>query len=108
MGNELPAYILGALTAVGGTMGYVRTGSMPSIVAGMTVGILYLVGGYRIQNRLPYGNELALLASVVLAGSSIPRAIRSQKPLPTGLSVLATFGLYTFGKAWQPTKGKTL
>lgn len=64
----------------------------------------YLIGGYRIQNRLSYGNELALLASVILAGSSIPRAMRSQKPLPTGLSVLATYGLYTFGKAWQAQK----
>ena len=104
-------------------MGYVRTGSVPSIAAGLTVGILvsielcisyryrlelnvqqYLIGGYRIQNRLTYGTELALLASVVLAGSSIPRAIRSQKPLPAGLSVLATYGLYTFGKAWQAKK----
>jgi len=38
--NEIPAYILGALTAGGGTMGYIRTGSVPSIAAGLTVGIL--------------------------------------------------------------------
>lgn len=100
MGVETPAYILGALTAGGGTMGYVRTGSVPSIVAGVTVGTLYLIGGYRIQNRQSYGVELALLASIVLAGSSIPRALRSQKPLPTGLSVLALYGLYTFGNAY--------
>jgi len=101
MGNELPAYILGALTAGGGVTGYVRTGSVPSIAAGVTVGVLYGLGGLRIQNRQPYGIELALLASVILAGSSIPRAIRSQKPLPLGLSVLALFGLYTFGNAYR-------
>lgn len=56
-GIELPAYILGALTAGGGTMGYVRTGSIPSIAAGLTVGSLYLLGGYRIQNRQSYGVE---------------------------------------------------
>jgi hypothetical protein len=33
----------------------------------------YLIGGYRIQNRLAYGVEAALLASIILAGSSIPR-----------------------------------
>ena len=54
-----------------------------------------------MQNRQPYGVELALLASVVLAGSSIPRAIASQKPLPMGLSALALYGLYTFGSAWN-------
>ena len=38
-------------------MGYVRTGSIPSIAAGLTVGSLYLLGGYRAQNRQPYGIE---------------------------------------------------
>ena len=92
---------MAVLTAGGGTMGYVRTGSVPSIAAGCTVGALYGLGGYRIANRQPYGVELGLLASVVLAGSSIPRAIRSGKPLPIGLSVLATLGLWQFGMAWS-------
>ncbi|EHL03627.1 hypothetical protein GLAREA_00783 [Glarea lozoyensis ATCC 20868] len=101
MGIETPAYIIGALTAGGGTFGYVKTGSIPSVAAGLTVGTLYLLGGYRIQNRQSYGVELALLASIILAGSSIPRALRSQKPLPAGLSALALYGLYTFGTAWN-------
>jgi uncharacterized membrane protein (UPF0136 family) len=64
----------------------------------------YLLGGYRIQSKQSYGVELALLASIILAGSSIPRAIKSQKPLPTGLSVLALYGLYTYGSAWYAKK----
>ncbi|KAF1981341.1 upf0136 domain-containing protein [Aulographum hederae CBS 113979] len=95
------AFFLGLLTAGGGITGYVRTGSMPSVIAGVTVGSLYAAGGYRIQNKQPYGVELALFASIVLAGSSIPRAIRSGKPLPIGLSVLAAYGLWNFGGAWQ-------
>ncbi|KAF2754294.1 putative UPF0136 membrane protein [Pseudovirgaria hyperparasitica] len=98
---EQTAFIIGTLTSVGGSIGYFRTGSVPSIAAGLTVGALYGLGGLRIQNRQPYGVELALLASLVLAGSSIPRAIRSGKPLPVGLSVLATYGLYQFGTAWN-------
>ena len=61
----------------------------------------YTFGGLRIQKRQPYGVELALLASIVLAGSSIPRAIKTQKPLPIGLSIIAAFGLYSFGLAFQ-------
>jgi uncharacterized membrane protein (UPF0136 family) len=95
------AFFLGALTAGGGITGFVRTGSVPSIAAGVTVGALYGLGGLRIRNRAPYGVELALLASVVLAGSSVPRAIRSGKPLPIGLSLLAAFGLYSFGMAYK-------
>ncbi|KAK5947415.1 hypothetical protein PMZ80_001565 [Knufia obscura] len=101
MASELPAFILGALTSVGGTMGYVRTGSVPSIAAGLTVGALYGLGGYRIQKRQPYGIELALIASIILAGSSIPRAIRTGKPLPAGLSVLAASGLFVYGRAFM-------
>ncbi|CZT19610.1 related to UPF0136 domain protein [Ramularia collo-cygni] len=95
------ALILGALTAGGGITGYVRTGSIPSVTAGCTVGAFYLLGSYRISNKQSYGVELALLASVILAGSSIPRAVRGGfKPLPTGLSVLATIGLLQFGMAF--------
>ena len=88
------------LTAGGGITGYARAGSVPSLAAGCSVGALYLLGGYRIQNKQTYGVELALLASVVLAGSSLPRAIKTQKGLPIGLSVLAAAGLYNFGMAF--------
>lgn len=54
-----------------------------------------------MRNRQPYGVEFALLASLVLAGSSIPRAIRSQKPLPVALSIVAAYGLFNFGQAWR-------
>jgi uncharacterized membrane protein (UPF0136 family) len=96
---SLTGYILATLTAGGGITGYVRTGSIPSVAAGCTVGALYALGAYRIQQRQPYGVELALLASVILAGSSIPRAIKSQKTLPIGLSLLASFGMWTFASA---------
>ncbi|KAJ9648316.1 hypothetical protein H2201_000561 [Coniosporium apollinis] len=95
------AFLLGALTAGGGITGYVRTGSVPSVAAGVSVGALYTLGGLRLRNRAPYGVELALLASLVLAGSSVPRAMKTGKPLPIGLSLLAAYGLFNFGMAWQ-------
>lgn len=58
-----------------------------------------------MQRRQPYGVELALLASLVLAGSSVPRAMRTQKPLPVGLSAVAVFGLLQFGNAWRVGSG---
>lgn len=59
-----------------------------------------MLGGYRQQNHEPYGIELSLLASVVLGGASIPRAIRLRKPVPVVLSVLSTVGLLLFGNGW--------
>ncbi|KAK4193535.1 transmembrane proteins 14C-domain-containing protein [Podospora australis] len=103
MGLEVPAYVLSALTAAGGAIGYAKTKSVPSIAAGTAVGLLYGLGGYRLSNNEPYGVELGLLASVVLGGASIPRAIRLRKPVPVVLSLLATYGLLTFGDAFRRT-----
>ncbi|KAG5991377.1 hypothetical protein E4U52_003749 [Claviceps spartinae] len=98
---ETSSYALAALTAGGGLMGFVKSGSVPSLIAGTAVGVLYGLGGYRIQNRQPYGVELSLLASIVLGGSAFPRAIRLRKPVPVLLSVLSAYGLLTFGRAFQ-------
>ncbi|KAK4136405.1 TMEM14-domain-containing protein [Trichocladium antarcticum] len=101
MGLEIPSYVLAALTATGGAIGYARTKSIPSIVAGTAVGLLYGLGGYRVANNEPYGVELSLVASLVLGGSAIPRAIRLRKPVPIMLSLLAAYGLFTFGDAFR-------
>jgi uncharacterized membrane protein (UPF0136 family) len=61
------------------------------------------MGGYRMSHNEPYGLELSLLASIVLGGSSIPRAIRLQKPVPIVLAVIAAYGLVTFGDAYRRT-----
>ncbi|KAG6061625.1 hypothetical protein E4U17_000784 [Claviceps sp. LM77 group G4] len=98
---ETSSYALAALTAGGGLMGFVKSGSVPSLIAGTAVGVLYGLGGYRIQNRQPYGVELSLLASIILGGSAFPRAIRLRKPVPVLLSVLSAYGLLTFGRAFQ-------
>lgn len=93
-----------------------RTGSVPSLgklkrlaplqshdtdlrypVAGLGVGALYTYSSQRIRSNQPYGIELALLASTALAGSSIPRAIKTGKPLPQVLSLLAAAGLIYYG-----------
>ncbi|TGZ85072.1 hypothetical protein EX30DRAFT_392458 [Ascodesmis nigricans] len=95
---ESTAYAIGALVALGGTMGYVRTKSVPSIAAGWLVGALYIAGGYRMNNGLPYGLETAIAASVILAGASLPRAIKTGKQVPVGLSALSLYGLSYYGR----------
>jgi uncharacterized membrane protein (UPF0136 family) len=55
----------------------------------------------RLRNGASYGEELGLLASTVLAGSSVPRALRLKKPVPIALSFVATYGLVLFGLAFR-------
>jgi len=96
------AALLSLLTSCGGIVGYARTGSIPSIAAGLSVGALYAVSFFRLWAAQPYGEELALVASAVLGGSSIPRAIKTRgKPIPLGLSVMAAYGLVVFGLAYR-------
>lgn len=95
------AVALSILTSLGGVAGYARTGSVPSIAAGLSVGALYAFSYLRLSGNQPYGEELGLLASAVLGGSAIPRALKTRKPVPIGLSMLATYGLYVFGMAYR-------
>ncbi|OAT09028.1 UPF0136 domain-containing protein [Blastomyces gilchristii SLH14081] len=95
------AAALSVLTSCGGIIGYARTGSIPSIAAGLSVGALYALSYYRLQGQQSFGEELSLIASTVLAGSAIPRALKTRKPVPIGLSILATYGLIVFGLAYK-------
>ncbi|KAF3028383.1 hypothetical protein E8E15_004270 [Penicillium rubens] len=96
------ALALSLLTSLGGIIGYTRTGSIPSIAAGVSVGLVYLLSFLRLRAGQSYGEELGLLASAVLGGSSIPRVIKTGgKPIPVVLSVLATYGLFVFGFAFK-------
>ncbi|PLB41945.1 TMEM14 family protein [Aspergillus candidus] len=99
MTTEKTALSLSLLTSLGGIIGYARTGSVPSIAAGVSIGALYLYSYTRLQANQPYGDELALLASAVLGGSSIPRAIKTRKVVPIGLGGLAVVGGVVFGSA---------
>ncbi|PYI06316.1 hypothetical protein BO78DRAFT_397268 [Aspergillus sclerotiicarbonarius CBS 121057] len=97
MSLQTTSLLLSLLTSLGGIIGYIRTKSLPSIIAGLSVGSLYLLSYLRLRNNQPYGVEIALFASLVLGGSSIPRAIKTRKTVPCVLSVVALVGMLVFG-----------
>ncbi|KAI7906653.1 transmembrane proteins 14C-domain-containing protein [Cokeromyces recurvatus] len=83
------SYTLAGLCAAGGIAGFARTRSIPSLVAGLGVGILYGTAGYLIQQNKDYGHETAVAASTILGGAMIPRALKTRKPVPVALSVIS-------------------
>ncbi|KAJ3035074.1 hypothetical protein HDV00_004338 [Rhizophlyctis rosea] len=95
-----PAYTLAGLTAVGGIIGYSRTRSTPSLIAGLSFGALYAVSGYLLKENKDYGVELASATSLLLLGAMGPRAARTRKPVPTLLSVVGLAGAGYYGKKW--------
>ncbi|CAK7902749.1 hypothetical protein CAAN1_18S01200 [[Candida] anglica] len=76
---EHPAITLSGLCAVGGIMGYVRKGSLPSLIAGTTFSILFGSAGYLLKQNADYGLEIAFVASSTLLAAGISRSLKAQK-----------------------------
>lgn len=112
---------VGGLTIVGGLIGYMKKGSQMSLIAGLSMGSLFLTSGYMIA-KTDYIYEAHLLASATSGIMSIAmghRYLQTMKFMPSG--IVATVGTaacaYNVMKAiqWAPSstsisskKGKSL
>jgi uncharacterized membrane protein (UPF0136 family) len=93
--------IFGVLTIVGGIIGYVSKGSVPSIIAGSIAGLLILLGAFLLPNHVVAGLAIELIVSLVLAGQFIPKFIQTGKAMPAGMmSILSVIGVLTALVAW--------
>ncbi|KII87500.1 hypothetical protein PLICRDRAFT_55454 [Plicaturopsis crispa FD-325 SS-3] len=94
--SAYPAYSMSALCIVGGITGFARTRSVPSLVAGVGVGLLYLYGANSIRLGTDNGLETALGASAILLLSSLPRVTKG--PIPVVLATTAASSAFYYGK----------
>ncbi|ESK97780.1 hypothetical protein Moror_17345 [Moniliophthora roreri MCA 2997] len=94
--SAYPAFLMGGLCAIGGVTGFARTRSIPSLVAGLGVGALYLWSADSIRKGTANGIEGALGASAILFLSSLPRARKG--PVPATLTVTATASAIYYGR----------
>ena len=91
----------GALTIVGGIIGYVKAGSLPSIIAGAITGVLLLVAGSLLPEHRAAGIATAFVVSFLLAAQFVPKFIRTGKMMPAGMmSILSVIGLIVAIVAW--------
>ncbi|KAJ5660137.1 hypothetical protein N7507_006588 [Penicillium longicatenatum] len=93
---EHPSFTLAALLPTGGILGYLKTRSAPSLIAGVGLGLSYGYAGYMIKENIDYGTELALVNSVFLLASAIPRIVKTQAKFPVPIILGATGSLATF------------
>ena len=61
------------LTIAGGIIGYVKAGSVASIIAGAITGVLLLVAAFLLPEHRVAGLATALIISVLLAGQFVPK-----------------------------------
>jgi uncharacterized membrane protein (UPF0136 family) len=99
--TKLYFLVFGALTIVGGIIGYVKAGSLPSIIAGAITGVLLLVAGFLLPEHRAAGIAIAFVVSFVLAAQFVPKFIRTGKMMPAGMmSILSVIGLIVAIVAW--------
>ena len=93
--------VFGALTIVGGVIGYVKAQSVPSIVAGAITGLLLLIAGFILPQHRTAGIVTAFVISLLLAAQFVPKLIRTGKVMPAGLmSILSVIGIVVAVAAW--------
>ena len=93
--------IFGILTIAGGIVGYVKAGSMASIIAGSISGVLLLLAAWLMPEHQVAGLAVALVVSLLLAAQFIPKFFRTFKVMPAGLmSVLSALGIIVAIAAW--------
>ena len=94
-------FVFGALTIVGGVIGYVKAHSVPSIIAGSITGVLLLIAGYILPEHRAAGLITAFVVSLLLAAQFVPKLIRTGKVMPAGLmSILSVIGIIVVLVAW--------
>jgi uncharacterized membrane protein (UPF0136 family) len=99
--TQLYFLIFGALTIIGGIIGYVKAQSVPSIIAGTITGVLLLIAGYILPQHRTAGLLTASIVSILLAAQFVPKLIRTGKLMPAGLmSILSVIGIIVAVVAW--------
>ena len=93
--------VFGVLTIIGGIIGYVKAGSLPSIIAGAITGVLLFVAGALLPEHRAIGLATGFIISLLLAAQFIPKFIRTGRVMPAGMmSILSVIGLAVAIVAW--------
>ena len=93
--------LFGVLTIAGGIVGYVKAGSVASIIAGSITGVLLLVAAFLLPQHRGVGLATALVVSLLLAGQFVPKFLQTGRVMPAGMmSILSVIGVVAAIVAW--------
>jgi len=93
--------VFGILTIAGGIIGYVKAGSVASIVAGGITGVLLLVAALLLPEYRIVGLATACIVSLLLAAQFVPKFLRTGRVMPAGMmSILSVIGIIVAIVAW--------
>jgi uncharacterized membrane protein (UPF0136 family) len=100
-GAKIYFLVFGVLTIAGGILGYVKAGSVASIIAGSITGVLLLVAAFLLPEHRAIGLATAFIISLLLAAQFAPKFIRTGRIMPAGMmSILSVIGVIAAIVAW--------
>ena len=86
-------FIFGILTIAGGVMGFVKASSQASLIAGGISGILLIVAGVLLRDKVTAGLVLGGLVSLALVGRFLPIYLSKHTFMPAGMmAILGAIG----------------
>src|SRR5262245_46358802 len=93
--------VFGLLTIAGGIVGYLKAGSVASIIAGAITGVLLLVAAFLLPDHRVAGLATVLIVSLLLAAQFVPKFVRTGRVMPAGvMSVLSVIGFIAAIVVW--------
>jgi uncharacterized membrane protein (UPF0136 family) len=93
--------VFGVLTITGGVVGYVKAGSVASIIAGSITGVLLLVAAFLMPEHRAIGLATAFIISLLLAAQFVPKFIRTGRVMSAGMmAILSVIGVIAAIVAW--------
>jgi len=88
--SHKPIAAMSGLSLLGGISSFTRYSSVPSLVAGVSIGGAMALSSMRIRDGMDYGLEGATASSAALMIPTLRRAFMTRAPIPTSLAILAT------------------
>lgn len=82
------------ITALGGFIGYLSAGSVPSLICGFVFGLLLLASGLAMMKRSVLGYFTACLLTALLLFFFGYRFMQTGKFAPPGIMSLASLGVF--------------
>ena len=90
------AIVTGILSCFGGLIGFLKSNSIPSLIAGNLFGLLYIIGGYMTTHgKRPNGRILILVVSTLLLIAMGKKAF-GGKLVPVIMTLLAVGNLIAY------------
>ena len=82
------SFVYGALSILGGIIGFAQASSKVSLISGAVTGVLLLIAGFGLMQAQPWALWVAIAVTALLVIVFIGRLVKTRKFMPAGLMVI--------------------